>query len=236
VCANGSADAWAELDGPGTGAQRVLGTAGIDEIQPKALMGSGCLGPIGRGVGNSGGILGKGDGPLGITGGMGCGRRAQRQLHPVDGGDAGRVGHALPQLERADEVAQRFGGGEDRRRLLGRPHRRSQGADQVVALQTVVGKLGRSAIGGGEHPGVGGMQPYLLAGQQVGVDRLLQQRMAEHVGPGGLVGHQYAGRDRFTQSRLQVGLGPFSDLGEQRVGYPAAGHRRDPKHLLGRLR
>ena len=106
-----------------------------------------------------------------------------------------------------------------------------------MAGQTVVGQLGRGAVGiGGQQPGVGGVQPHLLARQQVAVDRLLQQRMAKRVAPGGGVGRQHPGADRLVQALLQLGLGLAGNRGEQPVGHPAAGHRRHPQHLLGRLR
>ena len=133
-------------------------------------------------------------------------------------------------------MAEGLGRGQDGLGRLGRPHRRGQRADQVVAGQTMVGQLGRGAAGvGGQPTGIGGVQPHLLARQQVAVDRLLEQGMAEGVAPGGGVDHEHPSVDRLAQALLQVGLGQAGDLGEQRVGHPPAGHRRRPQHPLGRL-
>jgi len=133
-------------------------------------------------------------------------------------------------------MPQGLGRGEDCRCLLGRPHRRGQGADQVMAGQTVVHQLGRDALSlAGKQAGVGGVQPYLLARQQVAVDRLLQQRMAKRIGATGPVRYKDAGTDRLAQTLLKFRLGPPGHLGEQAVDYPAAGYRPDPQHLLGWL-
>ena len=103
-------------------------------------------------------------------------------------------------------MAQRLGRGQDRLGLLGRPHRRGQRANQVMAGQAVVGQLGRGAVGaGGQQAGVGGVQAHLLTRQQVAVDRLLEQRVPEGVAPGGGVGGQHPGPDRLVQAVLQVG-------------------------------
>ena len=105
-----------------------------------------------------------------------------------------------------------------------------------MTLQAMVGEFrGDTLSVAGEDAGIGGVQPHLLAWQQVAVDRLLQQRVAKRVAPGWAVGDKDAGADRLTQALLQVGLGPSGDLGEQPVGDPAAGHRRYPQYLLGRL-
>ena len=199
-------------------------------------MGSGRPSGIGGRVGGRGGLLGEGGCPLVLAGSAAASAARSSQVDPVGAGDGGRVGHPLPQPERAAQVAERLRWGEDGRRLLGRAYRGGQGAGQVVASQAMVGELGRGAFRlGGKQAGVGGMEPHLLAWQQVAIDRLLQQRVAERIGPGGAVGHQDAGADRLPQALLQLGLGPPGDLGEQPVGHPAAGHRRDPQHLLGRL-
>ena len=82
-----------------------------------------------------------------LTGSTGRRRCPQQQLYPVGAGNGGRVGHPLPQLQRAGEVAERLGGGEDCRRLLGRPHRRGQAADEVMARQAVVGEFAAATSG-----------------------------------------------------------------------------------------
>jgi hypothetical protein len=106
-----------------------------------------------------------------------------------------------------------------------------------MAGQAVMGQLGRGAIGvGGQQAGVGGMQPHLLARQQVAVHGLLQQRMAKRIAASGGVARQHADVDRLVQAPLQLGFGLSADLGETSVRDPAAGHRGHSQHLLGRLR
>jgi hypothetical protein len=222
-----------ELDRLGPGVQRLLDPAGVEQVATEALVRPGRLRRV---AGGPGGVPGQARGPLLLPGGAGRRGRPQRQLDPVDAGDRGRLGHPLPQRQCPLQVAEGLGRGQDRLGLGGRPHRRGQRADQVMTGQTVVGQLGRGAAGlGGQQAGVGGVQPHPLAREQVAVDRLLEQRMAERVAPGGGVAGQHPGADRLVQALLQVGLGPPGHAGEQPVGHPAAGHRRHPQHLLGRL-
>jgi hypothetical protein len=95
-----------------------------------------------------------------------------------------------------------------------------------MTLQAVIGELSCSATSGGQDPTVRRMQAHLLAGQQITVDRLLQQRMTKHVAFAAAIGDKDTGPDRFTQAVLKVGLRPARDLGEQPVEHPPTGHRR----------
>ena len=178
-----------------------------------------------RGADGPGGVLGEARRPLVLAGGAGRRGRPQRQLDPVGAGGRHRVRHPLPQLQRGAQVAERLGRGQDRLGLLSRPHRRGQRTDQVVAFQAVVGQLGRGAVGlGREQAGVGGMQSYLLAWEQVAVDRLLQQRMAKRVASGGGVGPP-APRRRlphagFPPGRPRAGRRPRPAAGGTPAGRP----------------
>jgi hypothetical protein len=86
-----------------------------------------------------------------------------------------------------------------------------------------------------QRPGVGGVQGAALHRQQVVVDRLLHQGMAEGVGVAGLVGRQHVTADRLAQQPHQL-LGVLADHGRQQlVVDPGAGHRRHLQHPLGRF-
>jgi hypothetical protein len=139
--------------------------------------------------------------------------RPDQQLEPVDAGHGGGVGHPGPQLEGLGQVPEGLAGGEHRGRVAGRPDQRGQPAREVVAGQAVPGQLGRQgvavAVGGGlgEQAGVGGVEPGPLAREQVAVDGLLEQGVAEPVALGGRAGHQHLAGDGVTQAPLDLGLG-----------------------------
>ncbi len=87
----------------------------------------------------------------------------------------------------------------------------------------------------GQQAGQRRVQPGPLAGQQVGVDRLAQQRVPEHVallavGGEQLVGHRLADRLLVLRSR-QPRRGH-----DQLVVHPAAAHRGGAQRLLGGAR
>ena len=89
-------------------------------------------------------------------------------------------------------------GGEHGGGVAGRPDQRGQPAGQVVAGQAVPGQLGRRGravlavgVGLGQQARVGGVEAGPLARQQVAVDGLLEQGVAEPVALGGGAGHQH---------------------------------------------
>jgi hypothetical protein len=136
----------------------------------------------------------------------------------------------VPQLQRLLQVAQRL----DRRVHLGGgggPDGGGQRAGQVVALQRVVGQLGRRprdvAVALGEEPRVRGVQPHPLAGQQVAVHGLLQQRVPERVALA-VLGDQHVVGDRLAERLLHLGVAQPAGRLQQRVGDPPAGDRGHP--------
>jgi hypothetical protein len=163
-----------EFDGVGPHAKPLLDPASVHEVEPKTLVGNGRLGRIGGAISGRGGILGKAHRAMAITGSAGGLSRPQQQTHSIGAADGDRAENPLPQLERRTEVAECLGGGQDRLSFASCRKRGPQRADRVVALQAVVGELGCDALRfGGQQASVGGMQPHLLAGEQLGVDRLL---------------------------------------------------------------
>ena len=168
--------------------------------------------------------------------------RPDQHLDPVDAGHGGGVRHPAPQLQGLGEVAEGLAGGEHGGGVVGRPDQRRQPAGQVVAGQAVPGQLGRRGRGVvaegsavGQQPRVGGVQAGPLARQQVAVDGLLEQGVAEPVALGGGAGHQHLPGDGVAQPPLDLGLGPAGGRDQQLVADPAAGHRGHLEDLLGQV-
>ena len=103
-----------------------------------------------------------------------------------------------------------------------------------------MGQLGGGArVGGqpvlvGQQPGQHTVQPGTLAGQQVGVDGLAEQRVPERIAVRTVRDQQLLG-DRLTHCVLEVGhRQPGSGLDQLVVG-PPAGDRGHPQHALRRI-
>jgi hypothetical protein len=77
------------------------------------------------------------------------------------------------------------------------------------------------------------MQPHPLASQQLAVDRLGDQQMAEHVTVAAGLGQQHLLVDRLPQALQQHRLLHAGDRGQQRLGDPRAGRSSHPQQLLG---
>jgi hypothetical protein len=107
-------------------------------------------------------------------------------------------------------VAVRLGGGAEPLGLHTGPHGRGERARDIVTGQVVMGQLRRGAwVGGqpvlvGQQPGQHAMQPGTLAGQQVGVDGLTEQRVPERIAVRTVRDQQLLG-DRLTHCVLEVG-------------------------------
>ncbi|MGA4729983.1 hypothetical protein ACPB67_21400 [Micromonospora taraxaci] len=155
----------------------------------------------------------------------------QRQVVHVE--QVGGVGHQLPQLQRPLQqsallgVRVPVGGG------AGRGLRGDEGTRVVVRGVPVVGDLGRGPPGGDQvrlrldRGGEAGVQSGVLAGEQLVVYGLADQRVPELVVTVA-VGHHQLGGHGGAQRLLQLDLGQPGDLGEQVVGEPGAAGRGDP--------
>jgi hypothetical protein len=117
------------------------------------------------------------------------------------------LGHARPQLQGALVQSGRLAVGVDLVGLVGRPHGGGEGRRLVTGRQVVMGDAGRQPRAATlrlhavlERPGQREVQLGVLAGQQVVVDDLAQQRVAE--GVVALV----VGGDHVAGGRLAQGL------------------------------
>ena len=173
-----------------------------------------------------------------VAGGVGRGQRLLQQREVVDAEPVGRVGHLLPELEHPLQEPGRLGVRVAPARLAGGDPRGDERLRVVVRGVPVVGDLGRGAAGrdevrrGLDRGGVAGVQPGVLAGQQVVVHRLADQRVAELVSAVG-VGDDELGGDGRAQRLVELRLREAGDLGEQLVGDAGATGGGDPQHRLG---
>ena len=190
----------------------------------------------GRGVGGQGGeLLGEQrGGPLGVT-------AAAERLGRVDG-QPGAVDQAVAGGAEAGEQPQ--GPLEVLRRLVGTADlgglatRLDAGRERgllVVGELGVAGQLGSRAARAtvADRGGVPGVQPDPLAGQQVVVDGLAEQRVPEGVVP--VAGDEDVALDGGAQALVE---GSVADVGgdrEQLVGDPSAGDAGRAHDLAGRL-
>jgi hypothetical protein len=76
----------------------------------------------------------------------------------------------------------------------------------------------------GECEGVAGMQPGPLAGQQVSIDNLPQQRMPEFITILAGLGHQQLVVDHDPEGVDQVRLVQAGHAGQEPMRHPPAGH------------
>ena len=121
-------------------------------------------------------------------------------------GALGGVGHAVPQRERVLEVAQRLAGRVDALRVpCPAATDAAERPRQVVRAVPVAGELGlrRRRRVGLHRPRQRRVQRGPLARQQVLVDRLADERVAEGVGPVG-VGDEQLVRDGLARAVVHV--------------------------------
>ena len=134
----------------------------------------------------------------------------------VDVGDRGARG--VDQLEGVEEVGGGLRRTTDGQRLLARLDRGTDGDGPVVGAAGVLGQLGRGADGAAlaQRRREGGVEPDPLAGQQVVVDRLPEQRVAEGVRPAARR-DEHVGLDGGAERRLELGRPEVGDGGEEGV-------------------
>ncbi len=169
-----------------------------------------------------------------LAGVVGGERRVLEHVDAVAARALGGVRHAVPQLQRALEVALGLAEREHALRAEARGHRRAERARDVVRRVPVAGELG----GDGrrrdvaeqlgrllERRGQPRVQVAALAGQQIAVDRLADERVAERVGVAG-ARHQHLVRDRLAQPVAQVGRVEIAQRRQQRRAASDARSRR----------
>ena len=163
----------------------------------------------------------------GLLGGPG------RELGEVEPGELGGVRHVGPQRERALEVRERLGEAEDRLRLARRLDRRDERLPGAACRRPVRRELGRGRrrLAARELVGEPRVQLLALAGQQRGVDRLGEERVAEAKAPS-LIGDEDAVLDGTAQRLAHVVLRQPRRGAQQRVADVAPGRGRQPQHAL----
>ena len=165
-----------------------------------------------------------------LFGGMG------QHLHVVEGRQPVGVGHGLPQLERPLEVTNRF----RRRRhpLGGQPglDRRDESSGHVAGPVPVVRdrRGGDGPAGGlvGELLGDLGMDPPALAGQQLGVDDLLEQGVAEAVALAVGRSLEQVVVDQSPKALVELAVGSIVDAAQQAIVDPHPDRGGQPQRLL----
>jgi hypothetical protein len=179
-------------------------------------------------------------GPVGGTGRVGHLGAARQQRHPVHAGAPGGVGHPVPQLQHALELQLGLGEGVHLLGGGGGLEAGGQGAWLVASGRPVVGQARRPGRrrpfrfdAGLEDTGQGRVQTDPLAGQQVAVDRLCQQRMAEPVAVAARLGQQHLLVDRLAQAVQQRRLAHAGDHCQHRPGDARAGRGGHAEDLLG---
>ena len=166
--------------------------------------------------------------------------RAAQQAVAVAARLRGGVGHPRPQLERALEQRARLAVGVHALGGVGG----ADGGHERLALRAGLQVVVRDA--GGDQRVLAGLrglvlerarqrqvQLRVLAGEQVVVDDLAQQRVAELVAAA-LVGDDHVRLRRLAQRGADLGGVEPARLGEHGVGEHAPG-REHPQHLLRRL-
>ena len=128
----------------------------------------------------------------------------------------------------------RFGRGAEALGLDAGLDRGGERAGDVVARHAVVREFGGGAGHACQQAGEPGVQAGPLSRHQVGVDRLAQQRVPESV-PIGFVEGQQLVAGRLANRLLVDVVGQPGGAPDELVVGAAAGHRRRPQHLLGRV-
>ena len=173
---------------------------------------------------------------------LGHARREVRQIHPRHGDTPRRVGHAVPQLERPLAVRERL---RERVHPLGCSRRIDRGRQRPLVVvgrepvaRDLADPLGLAPVEQRRRIDEQRPEPCMksgaLAGQQIVVDRLLHEGMAEGV-PGRLR-HEHLVLDGDAEVFEQPVLPPVAQCREQRVREAPSDHRGGPQKLAGRLR
>ncbi len=171
----------------------------------------------------------------------GVGRGLEREPDPVHPAQLLRLVHPVPQRQCLIVVPVRLSRRRELLSLLSGPDGGGERPGDVMARQAVMGQLGRRSRHGvqpflvGQQARQRRVQPGPLAGQQVGVDRLAQQRVPERVALLAVGGEQLVS-DRLADRRLVLGGRQPGRFHDQLVVHPAAAHRGGAQRLLRRHR
>ena len=150
-------------------------------------------------------------GPGGVAGRIGRLGAARQQRHPVHTRALHGIRDLIPQPQHPLQLQLRLGKGIHPLGSGGRLDAGGQGARLVPGRRPVVGQPRRPARrsvpglqAGLQGAGQRGVQPDPLASQQLPVDRLGHQRMAEHIALAAGLGQQQLLVDRLAQALQQL--------------------------------
>jgi hypothetical protein len=175
-----------------------------------------------------------------VTGGIGRLRTPRQQQRTVHAGALLGVRHPVPQLKDTLQLQLGLSKGVDLLGGRGGLDAGGQGTRVVTGSRPVVGQACRPARrsipslqAGFQGTGKGRMQNDPLAGQQLRVDRLGQQRVAEQVAGATRLGQQHLLVDRLAQRLRQLLVVHAGDRRQQRLRHARAGRSSDAEQLLG---
>ena len=165
-------------------------------------------------------------------------RRATHEFELAHAGRLGRVGHDVPEAERAFAELGSSGVCRGGPGLAHGLHRGGERPGRIVRAEPVERDLGGEATGARGSGGLVGlgvarMEPRTLAGQQVGEDRLAHERVPERVVVA--VDREHAVVHALTRRGVEFVGGAGVDLGQQRVRDAHAAGGDEPKQLLRRV-
>ncbi len=176
----------------------------------------------------------------GVTGRVGRVGAARQQRHSVHAGALLGIRDPVPEREYALELQLGLGEGVHLLGSGGGLDARAQGSWLVAGCRPVVGDARRPRRrsvprleAGFQGTGQRGMQVNPLAGEQLAVDRLGDQRVAEDVALAIRLGEQHLLVDRLTQALEQLRLAHAGDRGQHRLGGARTGRGSDTEHQLG---
>ena len=217
-----------------------LALAGDPGVATQPLVQQRRPGRVGVSIDEPDRLLDRGDGAVRVLeAGDAC--QPPQDLDPVLAETRLGVGDLVPELDRALVLVLRLRERIARLGVLGGGHRCGQRTRQVVGRVPVIRELrgvghprGRARL---EGPGERGMEPSPLPGEEIVVDRLLEQRVAEGIALDvrGRVEHEDLPGDALAERLVEPRVVETRRFGDEgRIDAPA-GRGRDPEDLLRRL-
>ena len=231
-----------EPDGFPAGVHGGESAARVPQVAAQTLLEQAQTGRLRRIASRGDGLLQEADGSQRVR----FGRRSGGQLEeadPIEPGPVRRVGDPIPQLQCAFVLRIRISERVHPQGGCPGTHRRLESPRELMRRGPVVGELRgvpvvQPALQIGQSVGEPSMEAHSLAGQQLGVDRLLDERVSEHERLLGaeLIRNEDVPLDGLAQRETEIRFVSLGHAREEAGRYPRSGGRREPEELLGRLR